>query len=69
MGTKESLHTLVDALTDEEADQLLEFALMDLGPTEPLSEDDIASIRRGLEDARLGRTLTTEELLDRLSKR
>jgi predicted transcriptional regulator len=69
MGTKESLHALVDSLTDEEADQLLELALTDFGPAEPLNEADIASIRRGLEDIARGRVFTTEEVLRHVLER
>ena len=69
MGTKESLHALVDSLTDEEADQLLELALTDFGPAEPLSEADIASIRRGLEDVAHGRVFTTEEVIRHVLER
>jgi predicted transcriptional regulator len=67
VGTRESLHALIDELTDEEADELLKLVLTDLGPSEPLSDADIASIRKGLEDARSGRTITTDELLQRIS--
>ena len=69
MGTKDALHALVDELSDEDADQLLDLALSDLGPVEPLSEADLGSIRRGLDDARAGRILSTDQLLERLSGR
>jgi predicted transcriptional regulator len=68
MSTRESLHKLIDVLSEEDADALLEHALASFGEPEPLSEDDIASIRRGLEDAEAGRLITTEELLRRLSR-
>jgi hypothetical protein len=63
MGTKESLHDLVESLSDDEADELLDIALARFSEPGPLTEDDIAAIQRGLDDAENGRLYTTEEVL------
>ena len=57
MTAKEELHRLVEEMPEQRARELLE-ELRDASPSaddEPLSEEDIASIERGMEDVRAGR--------------
>jgi predicted transcriptional regulator len=63
MGTKESLHDIVDSLSDEEATELLDIALTRFVEPGPLTDEDIAAVHRGLDDAANGRMYTTEEVL------
>ena len=66
MTAKEGLHKLVDELRESqlaEARQLLE-ALRDSAvgvDDEPLTEEDLASIERGLADVRAGRVKSLED--------
>ena len=59
---KEQLHRLVDELPEEEAERLL--SDLDLSGTADtqLSQEDLAAIRRGLEDVRAGRITPREEI-------
>ena len=63
MTTKERLHSLVDELNDEQLEQALAYLdqLLDGLDAEPLSEEDLASIRRGVEDIGEGRSVTLDE--------
>ena len=64
MTAKEELYRLVDQLPASEwehARSVLE-ELCDDAEDRPLSAETLASIERGLEDIRAGRTITLEEL-------
>lgn len=63
MGTKEALHELVDSLSEEDAEELLNIASWSFGEPEPFTDEDVASIQRGLDDAAAGRVFTTDEVL------
>ncbi len=57
MTAKEELHQLVEEMPEQRARELLE-ELRDTCASvddEPLSEEDVASIERGMEDVRAGR--------------
>jgi hypothetical protein len=61
MSVKEELHRLVDTLPEDEAARLLR-DLQDAMDDEPLSSADLASIDHGLEDLRVGRSISLAEL-------
>lgn len=69
MGTNESLHDLIDTLSEDDAGELWDYARTRFAEPEPLTDDDMESIKRGLEDARAGRVYTTEEVLRHILKR
>ncbi|BDG59806.1 hypothetical protein [Caldinitratiruptor microaerophilus] len=61
--TKEDLHALVDRLTNDQAQELLEYARWLLGEEDDrLSADDLAAVKRGLADIRAGRVRPWEEV-------
>ena len=63
MSTKERLHQLIDEMNDDQAAVLLEDLEWEPGP---LSEEDIAAIEKGREQARAGLGIPHEEALKRL---
>jgi predicted transcriptional regulator len=64
--TKEALHELVEALSDDDAQELLRLAEETFVP-DPLTDDDRAAIARGLEDVRAGRFVSTDEVRRRFN--
>ena len=64
MTAKEELHRLVDQLPASEWEHAKSVPeeLCDDADDRPLSSETLASIERGLEDIRAGRTITLEEL-------
>jgi predicted transcriptional regulator len=64
--TKEALHELVEALSDDDAQELLRLAEETFVP-DPLTDDDRAAIARGLEDVRSGRFVSTDEVRRRFN--
>ena len=63
MSSKERLHQLIDEMNDDQAEVLL----LDIEePREPLSTEDIASIKRGRAQARARKLRTTDEVFERL---
>jgi len=63
MTAKEQVHSLVDEMSEGQAEELLE-ELRYLSATaddEPLTEEDIASIDRGVQDIRAGRVISLDE--------
>jgi len=63
MSSKERLHQLIDEMNDDQAAVLL----LDIEePREPLSTEDIGSIKRGRAQTRAGKLRTTDEVFERL---
>lgn len=62
MTVKEAIHQLVDALSDEEAEALLDYLNMLADPDE-LTEEELAEVQLADEEFARGEYITREELL------
>jgi cytochrome c553 len=62
MTTKEELRQIVDALSDEDASELLEYAHWLQQEAETLSDAEIARVQHGEEQIRRGETVSWDEL-------
>jgi predicted transcriptional regulator len=63
MSPREEVHRLVDAMPEEALQGLLESLKAGDGTDdEPLSSDDVAAIRRGLDDIQAGRVVARTEV-------
>jgi hypothetical protein len=62
MPAKEDLHELVDRLTDEEAQEALEYVRWLSEPTEALSKEELDSFEAGEEQIASGDYVTLDEL-------
>ncbi|MEW6048840.1 MAG: hypothetical protein AB1609_20580 [Bacillota bacterium] len=62
--TKETLRELVERLTDEQAQEVLDYTrwLLTEGEGEEFSASDLAAVRRGLADIQAGRLRPWEEV-------
>jgi hypothetical protein len=61
MTVRENVHQVVDMLPDDRLDDVLDYLAEMSEPEEPLSAETLAGIREGLEDVRLGRTVSLDE--------
>lgn len=65
VSVNQALHDFVDRISDEEAEDLLEWLAEKFGTSLrviPLSEAERDAIRRGLADLKAGRTVAYEEI-------
>ena len=61
MTVRENVHQIVDALPDEQLEDVLDY-LAELSEADgPLSAETRAAIEEGLDDIRNGRTITLDE--------
>ena len=60
LTAKEQVHSLVEEMSEDQAEELLEelHYLSAAVDDEPLTEEDIASIDRGVQDIRAGRVIS-----------
>ena len=58
---KEELHSLIERLSDEEAEQILDYINMRLDPDE-LTEDEERAFARAMEESERGVTISHEAL-------
>ena len=63
MTAKEQVHSLVEGMSEGQAEELLEELryLSAAVDDEPLTEEDIASIDRGVQDIRAGRVISLDQ--------
>jgi predicted transcriptional regulator len=61
MTVRENVHQVVDMLPDDRLDDVLDYLAEMSEPEEMLRAETLAGIREGLEDIRLGRTMSLEE--------
>ncbi|MFN8618923.1 MAG: hypothetical protein U0837_17715 [Dehalococcoidia bacterium] len=58
---KEELHSLIEQLSDEEAEQILDYINMRLDPDE-LTEEEVQAVLRAREELERGETVSHEDL-------
>ena len=61
MTVRENVHHIVDALPEEQLEDVLDYLAELSEPDEPLSAEKLAAIEEGLDDIRNGRTITLDE--------
>lgn len=64
---KEELHSLIEQLSDEEAEQILDFINMRLDPDE-LTEEEVQAVLRARDELERAETMTLDELNKELSE-
>ena len=60
MTVRENVHQIVDALPDEQLEDVLDYLAELSGPDEPLSAETRAAIEEGLDDIRNERTIALD---------
>ncbi len=64
MTTKERLRELVESLDEDAAERVLIFAEADMEPPHPLTEDERASVLRGLAQLEAGQYVSSDEVFE-----
>lgn len=64
---KEELHSLIEQLSDEEAEQILDYINMRLDPDE-LTEEEVQAVLRAREELERGETVTLDQLMKELAE-
>ena len=64
---KEELHSLIEQLSDEEAEQILDYINMRLDPDE-LTEEEVQAVLRAREEVERGETVTLDQLMKELAE-
>ena len=61
VSVKQELHDLIETLSAEDAEAMLDYINMRLDPDE-LSEEDEAAVRKAMEELERGETMSAEQL-------
>lgn len=67
MTVKEELHQIIDGLTDEEAEELLDYLNLRADP-DTLTPEELARVQAADAEIARGEYVTLEEILDRLAR-